>query len=1217
MSRKSFFLVAILLLAGAVFFTSKRGPRGAISLHRANQGSSQKKTDSAAARTIPRQASFRPVASGKSAPGPNWASRRSLPSTSRFRNSTVIASRETLLENNEIVRVEILKTEMKYPFIRVESHLRKDPITGEEKLLVAYEAVADHVMVSLQPGKTEADLLAAIEAVHGTIRSNLELDFAPTYLVALPEPTLDAVPDAVKQLGVFKDLCRVVEPDGVEHASAVPNDPKFGQQWQFNNTGQSGGTFDADIDATEAWSIQTGSDTLVIALSDTGVAYNHTDLKENMWSNPGETPSDNKDNEGNGFIDDERGWNFYDNNNRPYDDVGHGTFVAGIIGARGNNDAGVTGVCWRCRILPVKTLGYSGGVHSDIAKGYQYARKMGAKIINASHGGSERSDVIEAAISELQSAGILLVTAAGNDGVDTDQYPHYPSSYANPNVISVGDSDDNDEISWYSNYGLRSVDVFAPGQLVYSTLPTEWGSYDYNSGTSFSAPCVTGVCGLLRVQHPEWTYLQIRASLLNNVEPKATLIGKCVSGGRLNAYKAFNGVPTLAQSLESPDYIALTTGGQATWHGQGSFTKDGVDAAASGNILDGQESWMEARVSGPGTIKFYWKISCEESSGSFRYDYMRFSIDGMEQDYIQGVVNWQQQSYSLSSGNHVLRWSYVKDDSTSAYQDRAWVDQLSFIGVAPTITITPAEQEAPVGATVSFSATPDGTPPFTYQWKKNGASVPGATGSALNLANIQSSDQGNYSVTVNNRWGSRTSSAALLKICQYTLSSSTATFEAEGGSGQFTVAVNGGCTWDVVNTNDWILTAPDSQTNSNAVVSYSVNPNPASVTRVGFLNIGNKTFAVTQRGDFAPGSVAHKTFTMTVTNGAGSLPTNSAFQVVLAGDTNSFRIFSVTNLATPRTSLDAGSYSYTNESRTNALLVLTGSLTNFVALTFLSPSSGTFSATNDVGELQTGNFTLLQNGPDFDNDGLSDVLWQNANNQIAAWLMNGTNFLGSILLHNGQPAGMGWRVFGVGDINGDSSADILFQHTGGMLAAWSMQGETFLQSGTLRGGQAASPGWHAVAAGDFNNDQQPDILFQHDNGKLAVWLMNGTNFLNSIQLRNGTPAGVGWRAIGLCDFNDDGQNDILFQSSGGLTAVWFMVGTQFINVTTLRGGQSAAPGWSAVAISDFNRDGHADILFQHDTGKLAAWFMNGMNFLGAGVLRNGQAAAEWRVVGPK
>ncbi|MCK5643183.1 MAG: S8 family serine peptidase, partial [Gammaproteobacteria bacterium] len=263
------------------------------------------------------------------------------------------------------------------------------------------------------------------------------------------------------------------EPNYIYHATLTPNDTSFAQLWGLHNTALpvngTSGTDDADIDATEAWDIVTGSNTVIIAVIDSGVKWNHDDLVGNIWSNA-DDPIGNGDEDGNGYTDDIRGWDFVDNDNDPMDYNGHGTHVAGTIAAVGNNGLSVTGVCWTTKIMPLRGLNADGsGWTSDFISAIEYANAKGAHVINNSWGGGSYSQALKNAID---ASSAVVVCAAGNDGVNNDITPHYPSNYTSTNIISVAATDQDDEIASFSNYGATSVDVGAPGTNIYSTMIT-------------------------------------------------------------------------------------------------------------------------------------------------------------------------------------------------------------------------------------------------------------------------------------------------------------------------------------------------------------------------------------------------------------------------------------------------------------------------------------------------------------------------------------------------------------------------------------------------------------------------------------------------------------------------------------------------------------------------------------------------------------------------
>ncbi len=367
-----------------------------------------------------------------------------------------------------------------------------------------------------------------------------------------------------------------VEPDYVLRADVIPNDAAFSQLWGMHNTGQSGGTVDADIDAPEAWDTFTGSPNMVIAVIDTGIDYNHPDLAANSWINPGEIAGNGVDDDGNGFIDDTRGWDFVSGDNNPIDDNNHGTHVAGTIGGVGNNGIGVAGVNWTCKLMALKFLNASGsGSTSAAISCLNYAKAKGVLITNNSWGGGGFSSSLQTAIENSKPG--IFVAAAGNSGLNNDSTPHYPSSYTNDNIIAVASIDRFGNQSSFSNFGATSVDLGAPGSSIYSTVRNS--AYATFNGTSMATPHVAGVVGLVTALNPTWTYLQIRSRVLSTVVASSAMAGITTTGGVLNAANAVGAAPPNTPptvTISSPaNGTTVTEGTSVTFVGSAMDTQDG------------------------------------------------------------------------------------------------------------------------------------------------------------------------------------------------------------------------------------------------------------------------------------------------------------------------------------------------------------------------------------------------------------------------------------------------------------------------------------------------------------------------------------------------------------------------------------------------------------------------------------------------------------------
>jgi subtilisin family serine protease len=322
-------------------------------------------------------------------------------------------------------------------------------------------------------------------------------------------------------------LVDFAESDQVGEVFATPNDPKYldGTLWALNNTGQSGGLNDADIDAPEGWDLMNSASNIIVAVLDTGVRYTHEDLAANMWTST---------------SDGSHGWNTIEQNNDPSDGQVHGTMVAGVLGAVGNNGKGVTGVAWKVQMIACKCFNTNGsGLVSDVIICMDYAKTNGAKIINASFGFGD-SAALSNAVLALQDAGVIVVAACGNSSTNVDVTPTFPACYHFDNVVSVAYTTRNDTLAGPSNFGVTNVHLAAPGENITSTFPATDSFYFSNSGTSFAAPYVSGALALVLAHFPAESYQLAIARILSGVDPLPSLAGKCSTGGRLNLRYALN-----------------------------------------------------------------------------------------------------------------------------------------------------------------------------------------------------------------------------------------------------------------------------------------------------------------------------------------------------------------------------------------------------------------------------------------------------------------------------------------------------------------------------------------------------------------------------------------------------------------------------------------------------------------------------------------------------
>lgn len=342
-----------------------------------------------------------------------------------------------------------------------------------------------------------------------------------------------------------------VEPNYIYSITKSPNDPLYSSLWALHNTGQkdsSGvtGTPGIDINSEAAWNISTGSKKVIVAVIDTGVDFTIPDLKNNAWINVAEASGlAGVDDDKNGYIDDIHGYNFVAESGDSADDNGHGSHCSGTIGAQGNDRYGIVGINWDVSIMAVKFISYDGtGTLENAVKAIDYARKNGAQIMNSSWGGLAKSLILQQAVADANAAGILFVAAAGNNGSDNDRAAFYPASYTTDNVISVGAVNNRARLSSFSNFGLTTVHVAAPGENILSTTPQ---GFETMSGTSMAAPHVAGVAALLLSSEPNLNFKEVKSRIIENARPLFRLKNRVASGGMLDAFAV------LANSKPGPD----------------------------------------------------------------------------------------------------------------------------------------------------------------------------------------------------------------------------------------------------------------------------------------------------------------------------------------------------------------------------------------------------------------------------------------------------------------------------------------------------------------------------------------------------------------------------------------------------------------------------------------------------------------------------------------
>jgi subtilisin family serine protease len=406
---------------------------------------------------------------------------------------------------------------------------------------------ADEILIQFKPGTTENSRKNVLAQFNGIIKKQVHTptmesfgDHEGFYVVK----TNAGISQAIERAKAFADVA-FAEPNYVITHQATANDPYASASYLWGmHTGYGS-------QAVTAWGKnQVGSSSVAVGIVDEGVNYDHPDLKDNIWRNPGETLN-GVDDDKNGYIDDVNGWDFYSNDKTVYDgtDDDHGTHVAGTIGAKGNNGVGVAGLCWNITMIPAKFMGTNGGYVSDAIEAIDYlvnlkqTKGLNLVAINNSWGGGGYSSALYSAIERANSAGILFMAAAGNGnssgvGYDIDKQPTYPASYTNANVVTVAAIDANGALASFSNFGVNSVDLGAPGVKIASTVP---GGYAYYNGTSMATPHVTSAAALYAAAKGLRPRTASDAAVIKNALLTAasntktpSLNQKTLTGGRLN-----------------------------------------------------------------------------------------------------------------------------------------------------------------------------------------------------------------------------------------------------------------------------------------------------------------------------------------------------------------------------------------------------------------------------------------------------------------------------------------------------------------------------------------------------------------------------------------------------------------------------------------------------------------------------------------------------------
>lgn len=1079
---------------------------------------------------------------------------------------------------------------------RTTSALDKRAGTSNSDASTAY--APDRVIVKFAPtaisggGSNQAGMAVGLRNALGATMVRRFSGDAATELWRLPSGI--AVEDALSILRA-EPAVAFAEPDYAVAIRTVtpPNDPAFtdGTLWGLNNTGQNRGVSGADIRALEGWAIRhtavrADGRPIIVAVIDTGIRRTHQDLAASMWENAGEIADNGVDDDHNGYIDDRWGLNAItyagagSSAGDPNDDYGHGTHVAGTIGAVSNNGAGVVGVAWNVKLMAVKFMDSTGsGWISDAVEAVDYARANGATVLNNSWGGGGFSQAMLEAIQRADSAGVIFVAAAGNYTLNLDRTEFFPASYAEDNVVAVAATNRSDELASFSNFGLRSVGLAAPGEAVYSTYFQSDSSYVEMSGTSMAAPHVSGAIALMQAQFPEDLPAALITRVVRSVRPVAALKAKTAGGGVLCLPQALKADDTSPLNNDLSGAVRIEVNGSRRGSNRGA-TKEPNEPAHGGNaggasvwfkFVSEQAGLLTLTVSGQSPFLPTFGLYLIAPDGAFISAAGAGSGGGASSAtvFVQAGRTYflAVDGFAGAAGSFTITTKLPPPHDAFAAAaplsglrggTSGWADGGTREAGEPSPVAVEwgSVVQYPGGASVWWSWTPPNSGTYTFL-----AMCGGLAGKPLlNFYTGGSVDHLTRVETVEELWGLNSLYLRFLRVT------------VTGGVPyhlQLDAATGGGMGYVRL---DWAPTPPNDDfvaaqvlTGESGTVSGDTRGATAALVPPYACPFGNGGADV-----WFSWTAPRSEMVEFTTEGTAWDTTLDVY----TGTTESALALATTNndaAATPGPSR-AGLFV---SAGTRYAIRLNG-FTNGSGPHYLETPSGPFEF----------RWRMRQQAHDLDGNGWPDLLARTPADGGRGVVLLLDAALGGPLTVSGIPADR--EIVGIADMNGDGYSDLLLQNpeTGAVSYA-AIEGITASAAIPING---VLSGQEVVGAGDFDHDGTPDLLVQdYRTGAAGIWLCRSG--VATVYVALGDVA-LPWQIAALGDLDGDGSVDVFRQNRDtGEIVVLQMSGTSVRAVTTVDSGDAA---WTLVGTEDLDANGVADLLVQNrSTDAAEVWYVVG------------------------